>query len=92
MRCGAYSALTAANADTRAQHQPYMYAPGSRHRYVRDSACVCHKTALLISFRYLSSLERVGSILSRLQNVGLAEQNKHTWSPTDETLTVEIST
>jgi hypothetical protein len=35
---------------------------------------------------------KVGSILSRLQNVGLAEQNKHTWSPTDEALAVEIST
>jgi hypothetical protein len=34
---------------------------------------------------------RVGSILSRLQNVGLAEQNKHTWSPTEEALTVNIS-
>jgi len=31
----------------------------------------------------------VGSILSRLQNVGLAEQNKHTWYPTDEALAVE---
>ena len=92
MRCGAYSALTAANADTRAQHQTHVCAPGGRHRYVRDIACMCQEKALLISFRYLSSLERVGSILSRLQNVGLAEQNKHTWSPTDETLTVEIST
>lgn len=26
----------------------------------------------------------VGSILSRLKNVGLAERNKHTWYPTDE--------
>ena len=34
----------------------------------------------------------VGSILSHLQNIGLAEQNKHTWSPTDEALPVEIST
>ncbi|UHQ96010.1 HNH endonuclease family protein [Natrinema halophilum] len=34
----------------------------------------------------------VGSILSRLQNVGLAEQNKHTWSPTDEALSVEAPT
>ncbi|ELZ77479.1 hypothetical protein C456_03041 [Haloferax volcanii DSM 14919] len=31
----------------------------------------------------------VGSILSRLQNVGLAERNKHTWYPTDEALAVE---
>lgn len=33
----------------------------------------------------------VGSILSRLNNVGLAERDKHTWYPTDEALTIEIS-
>ena len=33
---------------------------------------------------------KVGSILSRLKNVGLAERNKHTWSPTDESLATEI--
>lgn len=34
----------------------------------------------------------VGSILSRLQNVGLTEQNKHTWSPTDEALGIDLPT
>ena len=31
----------------------------------------------------------VGSILSRLQNVGLAERNKHTWYPTEEAITAQ---
>lgn len=34
---------------------------------------------------------KVGSILSRLQNVGLAEQNKYTWLPTDEALAAEVT-
>ena len=32
----------------------------------------------------------VGSILSRLDNVGLAERDNHTWYPTDEALTIEM--
>lgn len=31
----------------------------------------------------------VGSILSRLQNVGLAERDKHTWYPTEEAITAQ---
>lgn len=33
----------------------------------------------------------VGSILSRLQNVGLAERNKHTWYPTEEATTAQLA-
>lgn len=33
----------------------------------------------------------VGSILSRLQGVGLAERDKHTWYPTEDALSAEMS-
>jgi hypothetical protein len=34
---------------------------------------------------------QVGTILSRLKNVGLADRNKYTWYPTEEALSVEVN-
>ena len=59
MRCGAYSALTTANTDTRAQHRPYVYAPGSRHRYVRDSAHVCQQERFQVSLFNFFQISKV---------------------------------